>query len=254
MTHPLVSVVITLYNKEKYVEKCVLSVLNQDYKDFEVIIIDDKSTDKSYSLLNKISKDERIRKLQNYENLGVSKTRNKGIELSKGSLLAFLDADDFWEPTFISSLVHLINKTDSDISYCGYNLVHENEEIERTIKFRNNLTLDDILKNRSLGIGTSIIKKELILDIYFKEYPISEDYLYWIDVFSKNHKTKTVGTSKALLNYRMVPNSRSGSSLKAIYGQWTILKNESNLSLIKASYYFVYYILSIVKWKLRINP
>src|ERR1700752_3699749 len=96
-TH-LVSIIIPCYNAEKYIDRSIESILNQTYKDFEIIIINDGSTDNSEEVIKKyLTLDNRVKYLKQV-NQGVSATRNKGIELAKGEILAFLDSDDVWEP------------------------------------------------------------------------------------------------------------------------------------------------------------
>ena len=98
INNPLVSVIIPCYNAEKYVGQAIESVLNQIYKNFEIIIISDGSTDSSENVVkNYLALDERI-KLFTQTNKGVALTRNRGVEISKGAIIAFLDADDAWEP------------------------------------------------------------------------------------------------------------------------------------------------------------
>ena len=90
-----VSVIIPLYNEEKYILECINSVINQTYKNLEIIIVDDKSTDNSLKILEQI-KDDRIKTIKLDKNSGVAHARNKGVEVSTGDYICFLDSDDFW--------------------------------------------------------------------------------------------------------------------------------------------------------------
>lgn len=105
---PYFSIIIPLYNKEKYIENTLKSVLEQSFTDIEVIVINDGSTDQSVAVVERI-KDPRIR-LIHQENQGVSVARNKGIELAKASCISFLDADDYWYPQFLETFYQLIQK------------------------------------------------------------------------------------------------------------------------------------------------
>lgn len=102
---PVISVVIPVYNKEKFIENTIYSVLNQTFSDFELIIVDDSSTDKSLSIIDSI-KDKRI-KTYSIKNSGVSKSRNYGVEKSSSNLIAFLDADDLWKNNHLEQLYKL---------------------------------------------------------------------------------------------------------------------------------------------------
>lgn len=105
---PKFSIVIPLYNKEKEISKTLNSVLNQLFTDFEVVIVDDGSTDNSLARVKEL-KDERLR-IHEKHNEGVAKTRNIGIDLASGKYVAFLDADDYWEPNHLSVINDLINE------------------------------------------------------------------------------------------------------------------------------------------------
>lgn len=107
MNNPSFSVVIPLYNKCKSIKRAVLSVLNQTYKNFELIVVDDGSTDNSLDSLNDLSDDRLITIRQN--NSGVSSARNKGIEVSKNDFISFLDADDYWADDYLNAMMHLIS-------------------------------------------------------------------------------------------------------------------------------------------------
>lgn len=103
---PLFSVIIPLYNKEKYVQQTVKSVLQQTFVDFELLIVNDASTDNSVAVVSQFT-DERIRLIENPKNLGLSATRNHGISKAKGTIIALLDADDLWLPTFLETIKNL---------------------------------------------------------------------------------------------------------------------------------------------------
>ncbi len=100
---PLFSVIIPLYNKEAYIQQTVESVLQQTYSDFELLIVNDASTDKSVSVVSQIS-DPRIQLIENPKNMGLSATRNHGISKASGAIIALLDADDVWLPTFLETI------------------------------------------------------------------------------------------------------------------------------------------------------
>ena len=104
-----VSVIIPLYNEEKYITACVESVINQTYKNLEIIIVDDKSTDNSLKIVKNI-KDKRIKIISLKKNAGVANARNKGVEAATGDYICFLDSDDFWDKTKIEKQIKLLDK------------------------------------------------------------------------------------------------------------------------------------------------
>lgn len=142
-----ISVVIPLYNKEKHIKRCIDSVLSQSYQSFEIIVVDDGSTDNGVAIVKQYS-DSRIRLIQQ-QNSGVSSARNKGILESNYDYIAFLDADDSWKMDFLDSGIKLINKFPSAGAYSfGYE-VASSENMTRKVKFLSipNTPWEGILEN-----------------------------------------------------------------------------------------------------------
>ncbi len=124
--NPKVSVIIPVYNVETYLEKCVESVLNQTFRDMEIIVVNDGSTDNSRKILEEIkSKDDRII-IFDKKNEGLSSARNAGIDMAKGEYLAFIDSDDWVDERYIEKMYHICVQYDCDIVQCSYMDVFDN--------------------------------------------------------------------------------------------------------------------------------
>ena len=168
---PKISVIIPLYNKEKIVERSVNSVLSQSFKNFELIIVDDGSTDNSFEIVNNI-KDDRI-KLMRQENGGPSKARNTGAKRACGEGIVFLDADDELLPCALKVFILLIKKyEDANLICCEYQTYDGNEII--TPYHYKDKKVDNCNKDWCLGkimprTGAAIYKKELVLKYPFDE-------------------------------------------------------------------------------------
>ena len=117
---PKVSIIIPVYNVEKYIERCLESISKQKYKDFEVIIINDGSTDKTLDIINKYKKKDKRINIYSQDNLGPSISRNNGIKKAKGEYLAFIDADDFITDTYLELMVSKCESEELDLVTCGY--------------------------------------------------------------------------------------------------------------------------------------
>ena len=143
----MISVVIPLYNKEKQIAHTLQSVFNQTFQNFEVVIVDDGSTDGSVAEVEKLS-DLRIR-LIHQKNAGVSAARNRGIEEAKGDLIAFLDADDEWKPEYLATQYHLSQKyPDCNVFACNYEFRNMEGKVTPTIIRKLPFTGEDgILSN-----------------------------------------------------------------------------------------------------------
>lgn len=125
MSLPLVSVIIPTYNYASFIENCIKSVLNQSYRKIEIIVVNDGSTDNTLALLKKFSKKITV---HSQKNSGVSAARNAGLEISNGEFIAFLDADDWWEPTKVQKQIESMIKSKSDIAYCFYLTVNKDRQ------------------------------------------------------------------------------------------------------------------------------
>ncbi len=159
-----VSVIIPVYNVENYIEECIKSVLTQNYDNYEIILLDDGSTDNSLEICKKFEDDIKIKIIHN-QNHGVSITRNEGINIANGEYIIFIDSDDCISYTFIEDLVEAIEKNDADIAICGYT--------------RNRLEL-----NKDEGNDISIIQADDYLNMLFKNN-LSECYV-WNKIFKRN--------------------------------------------------------------------
>ena len=153
-TNPFISIVIPLYNKEKFIARTLESVLAQTFKNFEVLIVNDGSTDSSVEVAKKYI-DDRFR-IINQKNSGVSAARNKGIKLARAKYIAFLDADDTWEPNFLSEIQRLIKKYPQAGLYgTGYRKINELNKIEKIVRLSKKFTSNTSAPlSEGVGINT----------------------------------------------------------------------------------------------------
>jgi len=158
--NPLVSVIIPVYNREHHIQSSIYSVLNQTYKNLEVIVIDDASTDLTGNKVLEIT-DSRLKYFKNEKNLGPSFSRNRGIKLAAGSLIAFQDSDDEWYPNKLEIQVSLINKSSDDVGavYCGMEFI-DNKTKEKIGEF---LKRTDFRKNFTNGPSFSTPSTQTVL-------------------------------------------------------------------------------------------
>lgn len=163
MEEGLLSIIIPGYNAEKYVERNIRSVLNQTYKNFELIFIDDGSKDKTYQIVESLAKEDSRIKLSIQENKGVCATRNAGLKIAKGEYITFLDDDDYIEPNMYEVLINLLKTTNTDVA-CG-KLIKEFQFLEED--FYYNYSVDDV-KNAKIKVFTN--HSEIIKNIVEGEY------------------------------------------------------------------------------------
>ncbi len=204
----LISIIVPLYNMEEHIKECIDSIKNQDYKNIEVILVDDGSTDSSLKICEEYAKKDKRMKVIHKENEGVSATRNVGIEASNGKWITFVDADDWIEKDYVSSMYEVAIKYKSNYVVCGYKRVYRNR-VEYVNNDKNIIEIDpeNYLKkllNVQNGYGfchMKLIKKEIINNNPFNPYlRVGEDALFNVELCKKINKT--IILNRSLYNYR----------------------------------------------------
>jgi teichuronic acid biosynthesis glycosyltransferase TuaG len=212
----LLSILMPAYNVERYIQESIKSILNQDYEKFELIIIDDASTDNTALLISEFQ-DHRIRFYRNTNNLGVSQNRNLLLNYANGQLISFFDSDDISSSTRFSKQINYLNKfPEIDLVFCKVKFI---DELGNNIHFRKNDFVlknseisSELLFNNVLSTSTVVFKSELkSLMINHSVSFIAEDYYLWAILFI--NKKKFACINKQLVKYRV---RDSGSTNKYI--------------------------------------
>lgn len=220
----LISVIIPAYNSSKYIHRMLKSVCEQTYKNIEIIIIDDGSSDDTLSICNSYAKKDPRINVFHKENEGVTKARDFGISKATGDFLAFLDSDDSIEPDMYEILYNNLKKYDTDISHCGYKLIQNNNGIEyhyntNEIRVQDNKSgIIDLLSGNKVepGLCTKLYRKCLFDNLeYDKTMKINEDYVINLLVFLKSKKNVFIDIP--LYNYYMNDGSASHKKTKEYY-------------------------------------
>jgi len=221
-----ISIIIPVYNSEKYIDKCITSIKNQSFKDFEVLIINDGSIDKSKNIIETYLNDERF-KLYNRENHGIGSSRNFGIEKSKGKYICFIDSDDYIDTNYLEKLYNKISSDKLDVVVCNY--IEENEETKKETKIEikqyNNTTIKDnpeLLLTINKAPWNKIYKKSIIKNIRFPEDLKYEDTEFLCKVLL-NAK---IGYIDEYLNHYVIhSNSETTTIDKRCFDMFKILDN-----------------------------
>ena len=185
---PLVSVIIPCYNAEKYVELAVRSIMNQTYKNLEILCCDDCSTDVTFLILQKLAdEDSRIKLIKNETNQKIVKTLNKLIALANGKYIARMDADDISLPKRIEEQVKVLEKNNNRIVMCGCNVIHIDEsgrKIAKTILPVTKKQIQVMKSFRTPFYHPSVMIKAAVLKQYkyLREFQYAEDYELWLRI------------------------------------------------------------------------
>ena len=187
--HPLVSVVIPYYKKKFYFEKTINSILGQSYKKFEIILIYDDSNLDELNFLKKIKKKfKKIKLIINKKNLGPGLSRNKGILLSRGTYIAFCDADDIWKKNKLSLQIKFMKKYNLNFSHTNYFVIDKNEKKIGKFKSKSKIEYQDLLKSCDIGLSTVIVKKNLLRKNYFVIYELKKIFIYGYKLLKRKKK------------------------------------------------------------------
>ena len=173
-----ISVIVAVYNTEKYVERCLNSLLNQTYQNLEIIVVEDGSTDNSKEVLKKYSHNDKVKLIYNKKNSGLSYSRNVGLENATGSYIGYIDSDDYVDLDYYEKLMQSIIDTKAEIAICDIKVVDEDTNTEVISRCCNNdeFSVYNVVNN---GLAASacnkLFKKELISKYKFAEGKVNED-------------------------------------------------------------------------------
>ena len=212
---PLVSIIMPVYNCEKYLKESIESVISQTYKNWELLIVDDGSRDNSVSIIEAyVKKDSRIRLYKNESGEhGPGAASNCGIELISGKYTYFIDSDDWIEKDLLQDTVSMAEETDADIVPFGYIIEDDGEKIKKPLSPCGNYEFQDF-KNIANEIvrGTwsechELIKSEILQNVRHNKYKTGEDICFQMDLLC--NVRKACGIDKEYYHYRVVNNSIS---------------------------------------------
>lgn len=236
----MVSIVVPVYNAARYIRKTIDMVCEQTYKDWELILVDDASSDKSAEIISDIieSSGKRIRLIRKERNAGAAEARNTGIDASAGRYIAFLDADDVWMPDKLEKQIAFMEKTGASFAFHSYEFGNELARptgkivhVPETMKFRQALSRTVIFTS-TVMFDTEKIDMEII---HMPDVP-SEDTATWWRILKSG--IIGYGLDENLAIYRRPPKSLSSNKLIAIERIWFLYRNIANLSVLESLFYF----------------
>lgn len=248
---PFVSVVIPCYNASAFIAQTIESVINQTYQNWEMIIVDDCSTDNSAEIIKRYaSADRRIKYLKTDKSSGSpALPRNIGIDAAYGDFIAFLDADDVWLPEKLEWEVDFLIKNNYKVAYSFYEKMNwEGKRDNRIISTKEHSSFESLLKSNSIPCLTSIVRRDAIGYTRFKQIP-QEDFCFWLDILKKGYVAYNLQKVTAL--YRVAKESRSANKLDMFKGYWNVIRNHQHIALIPACYYMITYTISGLKKYLK---
>lgn len=242
----LITVVMPAYNCSDTVIESIESVLEQTYKNFELLIVNDQSTDSTASVLEILAQqDARIKVINHQKNLGVAAARNAAIDCARGRYIAFLDSDDLWHPSKLDDQIRFMKSQNVYFSYTAYSVFRGDDESRQYLGIRqlpNKLDYEDFIQ-RGYTIGTLsvMLDRAFLGEKRFKKIG-HEDFAMWLSLLRTSRiPARKVPGDRALASYRLSPSSVSSSKIKAAMWMWNILFRHEKLNFVSAIHGFIRY-------------
>ena len=243
----LISIITPSYNSANYLEDCINSVLQQTYSNWEMLIVDDASDDKSRSIINRYAlQEKRITSILLDNNIGSAAARNLAIDKSNGRYIAFLDSDDSWLPEKLDVQLRFMKENNYDFTFSSYNVMSEDglHHLSK-VSAPNKITYNQYLKNTIIGCLTVMIDKDKFDTIKMPLLRSSHDMALWLDLLRDGKYA--YGINQCLANYRVVKTSNTSNKFKAVYDVWRVYRDYEGFSFFYSLYNLIFYIFNAIK-------
>lgn len=243
-----ISIIVPIYNAERFLDDTIKTVLNQTYSNWELLLVNDCTKDNSKKIYERYSKDEKIKWFDLEKNSGAAIARNKGIELSTGDYLCFLDSDDLWEEDKLQKQLDFMTINNYEFSFTGYEFADENGKPNgKKVFVPSKINYKMALKNTTIWTSTVMLnmKKLNKEDIYMPNVRRGQDTATWWKILKK--VDYAYGLNEILSFYRRTNESLSSNKLKALKRTWYLYRHVEKLGVICSSYNFIWYCFNAVK-------
>ncbi|OFI48750.1 glycosyl transferase [Floricoccus tropicus] len=245
-----VSILMPLYNSEKFLVDTVNSVLNQTYDNFELLIVDDLSTDNSFEIAKNLKKvDDRVKVFQLEKNSGAAKARNFALSKSSGRFISYLDADDLWKNNKLELQTKIMIDNNYPFTCTSYDVINENGELLNKkitmlprVDYKGFLT-NNLLQTVGIMVDLDIVPKNLLM---MPDLRRRQDAATWLQILRNGYDC--YGVDESLAYYRRVSNSLSSNKIKAVKGVWYLYREVEKLPFLFSAYIFCRYALLAI-WK-----
>jgi len=215
MKKNIISVIIPYFRKRIFFKETIKSIINQSYKNFEIILIYDDTNQNELKFVKDVLKKFRNKTiLINKNNMGPGNSRNKGILKAKGDYIAFCDADDVWKKNKLSSQLNFMKKNKINFSHTGYSIINKYSKNIGEFKIKKKLNYQNLLQSCDIGLSTVIASKKILLKNKFCSLKTKEDYELWLRLSKKNNLL--LGLDKNLSSWRITENSLSSSLVQKL--------------------------------------
>ena len=220
-----VDIILPNYNSSKFIDKTIQGVLNQSFKKWKLIIIDDSSNSNTRMKIKKYKKFKKIKIFWLKKNKGAAYCRNFGIKNSNSKYVAFLDSDDFWLKDKLKNQIRFMQKNNYDFTYTNYKTFGLKK---KKVVPPKKLSFKSFIKNTSIATSTMVVSRKISKGLKFTNTKICEDYFYKCQILKRTNFAYCL--DKYLTEYRIRKNSLQSNSFKNIYWIWFINKKYNKLN------------------------
>lgn len=238
--HGKVTIITPLYNCSDFLDDTLNSVLAQTYQNWEVIMVDDCSSDNSVLIAQEfVEKDHRIKLIQLERNSGAAVARNKAIEAATGRFIAFLDSDDLWMPNKLEKQVQFMLDQNIAFSFSAYEKIDEKGVPFDIVSVPEKINYKQLLKTNVIGCLTAMYDVEQLGKVYMPVNTKREDFATWLTILKQ--VDYAYGMPDVLAQYRVYASQSSAKKTKMAKENWRLYRDIEKLGLLKSAYYFLHY-------------
>lgn len=240
-----ISILLSMHNASKFIAETIISIINQTYQNWEILIVDDCSSDNSVEIVNQFSKNEpRIIIYKMERNVGKGVALNVLIQNIKGDYIAFIDADDIWENSKLENQLNFMIENNVGFSFTAYTQFDSNTGNNiRIISTMDVVAYKDMLKYSRIGYSTVMISSKLLHGKKIPELRKRQDYALWLMLL---RETNAFGINEPLTRYRVSSNSLSKNKIEMLKWNWLVYRKSEKLDIISSLYYLTWDIISKV--------
>ena len=251
MPPPRVTVIMPSYNAERYISESINSVIEQTFDDWELLIIDDASTDGTTDLaIHYQRSDERIRLIVQKTHRGPAYARNFGLSEARGDFIAFIDSDDLWHPEKTTKQLATMEYHHADISYTAYIRRRDGDPNGKIVTVPETVSYHTMLRRNLIACSTGMVRKSTCGMIRMPQIERRQDHGYWLALL-RDRTRITVGVTEPLVWYRIRRDSLSANKFVAAKYSWKLLREVERFHLLKSFWLFTGYAFEALKLRLR---
>ena len=244
MLEPLLSIILPTHNSQGFLSTTIASIIAQTVSNWELIIIDDASTDGTLEKAHEFAQsDSRIHIVAQKTNRGAAYSRNVGLERAEGRMIAFIDSDDLWFPDKIEKQLYLMERYRADISYTSYIRSNEHDNRRTVVKVPARVTYHSMLRRNKIACSTAVVRRSTCGTV--RQPPITRrcDHGYWLALLRDGGRT-AIGLNEPLAVYRVHRQSLSANKIIAARYSWRLLRDVEHFGVVRSAWYFSGYVLA----------